>query len=86
MGMYSDCCQGTLVLTPQSILAKEKRFLLDSITNIVSSVTNTVNNVVQTTQNVISTTQLVGQILWDNAFGPSVDLFLNRITFLNLVY
>ena len=56
-----------------------------SITNVVSSVTNTVNNVVQTTQNVISTTQLVGQILWDNAFGPSVDLFLNRISFQILV-
>ena len=56
----------------------KERFLLDTLTNVVNSVTNTVNNVVQTTQNVISTTQLVGQILWDNAVGPSVDMFLNR--------
>ena len=66
-------------LTVSPSVCLEDRFLLDTITNVVSSVTNTVNNVVQTTQNVISTTQLVGQILWDNAFGPSLDLFLNRI-------
>ena len=56
-----------------------KRFLLDTITNVVGSVTNTVNNVVTTAQNTISAAQLVGQILWDNAFGPSLDLFLNCI-------
>ena len=53
----------------------EERFLLDTVTNVV----NGVNNVVTTAQNTISAAQLVGQILWDNAFGPSLDLFLNCI-------
>ena len=61
-----------------AISEQEKRFLLSTITDAINSVTNTVNNVIETTQNVISTSQIVGQILWDNAFGPALDLFLNR--------
>jgi hypothetical protein len=52
-------------------------FLLNTLTNAVNNVVNTVTNTIDSVQSTINTAQFVGQILWDNAFGPSWEMFLN---------
>jgi hypothetical protein len=72
-----------------AIASPSNAFLLDTLTNAVASitgsvtgaidsVTGTITNIVDTTSNVIDTVQMGGQFLWDNAFGPALELAINN--------
>lgn len=52
-------------------------FLISSITNAVSSVSNTISSTIDSINTAINVAQFAGQFLWDNAFGPSWDMFLS---------